>query len=268
MLRARTLFLGGGLELADVACSHGRGQGHTDEQSGGHALVFVRRGCFVRCADGVESLLDPTVAYCMNPGEEQRFDHPHDRGDDCTLLTLDADLAASVWGGDPVLPSRPLAISSGIDLEHRLLLSAARVGTDQHELLERAMLLSARALELADPGRVAAGGVRTARSHRALADGVRELLAVNVELSLPDLARTLAVSPHHLSRTFRAMTGHTISRHRMRLRTGGVLERLADGECNLARLAADFGFADQSHLCRVVRAEVGETPRVLRAALA
>jgi AraC-like DNA-binding protein len=54
----------------------------------------------------------------------------------------------------------------------------------------------------------------------------------------------------------------------MRLRTRIVLERLAAGDGDLGRLAADTGFADQSHLCRVVRAETGSTPRALRAALA
>jgi AraC-like DNA-binding protein len=78
----------------------------------------------------------------------------------------------------------------------------------------------------------------------------------------------LAVSPHHLSRVFRSAVGHTISRHRMRLRVRGALERLAAGDDDLPRLAADLGFADQSHLWRVVRAETGRTPSALRHALA
>jgi AraC-like DNA-binding protein len=80
--------------------------------------------------------------------------------------------------------------------------------------------------------------------------------------------REAAVSPHHLSRTFRASTGHTIARHRMLLRARLALERLAGGERNPARLAAELGFADQSHLTRVVRALTGRTPAALRAALA
>jgi hypothetical protein len=89
-------------------------------------VVFVRRGCFVRRADGVETLLDPTSAYCMNPGEEQLYDHPHDHGDDCTSLFFDPTLLATLWGGDPTLPSGPVPISPQIDLDHRLLLAAAR----------------------------------------------------------------------------------------------------------------------------------------------
>ncbi len=268
MLSTRTLLSGDGVEIADVACSHGRGRGAADEQSAGHALVFIRRGCFVRSADGVERMLDPTMAYCMGPGEEQRFDHPHDHGDDCTFLGIYPDVAASLWGGDPTLPAEPLPTSGAIDLEHRLLLSACRKGVDRHELLERAVVLSARVLEQSDPRRVAAGRPAAAGAHEALANGVRELLAANVERSLPDLAGALAVSAHHLSRIFQAQVGHSISRHRMRLRTRNALERLAGGERNLARLAADLGFADQGHLCRVIRDELGHTPSALRAALA
>jgi AraC-like DNA-binding protein len=264
MLSARTLLRHGGVEITDVACRHTRGRGHADEQVGSHAIVFVRRGCFLRSAEGVETLLDPTLAYCMNPGEEQRYDHPHEHGDDCTSLVLAPDLLASLWGGEQTLPSVPLPTSPEIDLEHRLLLSAGQRGADEHEILERAVLLTAQALEQADPRPVAAGRPTATRARRAVADGARELLAANPERSLAYLARELAVSPHHLSRIFRTETGHTISRHRMRLRARGALEQLAGGERDLARLAADLGFADQSHLCRVVREETGHTPSALR----
>ncbi len=264
MLTASTFFRGDGVEIADVACRHRRGRGLADEQAGGHAIVFVRRGCFVRSVDGAEQLLDPTLAYCMNPGDEQRYDHPHDHGDDCTSIFLAPNVVASLWGGDHALPSKPLPTSARIDLAHRLLLSAGRHGADSHELLERAIALTAQALEQADPRRVAAGRPSTTRARIAIADGAREILATSPERSLPELARELAVSPHHLSRVFRAATGHTVSRHRMRLRARAALERLAAGEQALARMAAELGFADQSHLCRVLRQETGHAPSALR----
>ena len=46
------------------------------------------------------------------------------------------------------------------------------------------------------------------------------------------------------------------------------MERLEAGEPCLARLAADLGFADQAHLARVVRRELGATPSLLRERLA
>jgi AraC-like DNA-binding protein len=268
VLSTRTVLARDGVEVADVECRHGRGHGRVDEHASGHVMVFVRRGCFVRTANGVTTLLDPTVAYCMNPGDEQRYDHPHEHGDDCTALFLDDALLASIWGGELGLPTGSLPVSPQGDLEHRLVLSASRRGGDPHEAVERAIALAATALAQADERRVAAGRPATERARRTLADGVREALAADADRSLIELARELGTSPHHLSRVFRSVVGHTVARHRMRLRSRAALERLAGGERNLARLAADTGFADQSHLNRVLRDETGQTPAVLRRLLA
>ena len=268
MVSARTILSRDGIRLDDVACRHGRGRGRLEETRETHGIVFVRRGCFVRSAEGAEAVVDSTVAYCMNPGVEERYDHPHTDGDDCTALLVDPALAASLWGGEHGLPSGSVPTAPDIDLEHRLLLGAARRGADPDELFERAVVLAARTLEQADPRRVASGRPATARARRAIADGAREALAAAPERTLPELARALTVSPHHLSRVFRSITGQTISRHRMRLRARAAMERLADGERDLARLAAELGFADQSHLCRVLRSETDRTPAALRAALA
>jgi AraC-like DNA-binding protein len=254
-----------GVSVVDVACRHERGRGRTVEATRGHALVFVRRGCFMRSADGVAQVLEPTVAYCCNPGEEERFDHPHHHGDDCTGVGLGAELVDALAGER--LPSGSIPVSPALDLRHRLLLAACRRGEDPHEAVERAIDLAGAALGHA-PRQLGAARPATARARTALVDGAREALAGDTSLGLPELARRLAVSPHHLSRVFREGTGHTVSRHRMRLRARTALERMAGGERDLARLAADLGFADQSHLCRVVRAETGRTPAALRAALA
>jgi AraC-like DNA-binding protein len=135
------------------------------------------------------------------------------------------------------------------------------------ELVERAITLTARILEHTDARRVVSGRPATLKARRALVDAVREALVDHPSRSLSDLASTLAVSPHHLSRVFHSMTGSTIARHRMRLRTRAALERLNGGEDNLARIAADVGFADHGHLCRVLRDETGQAPSELRSTL-
>ena len=257
-----------GVAVYDVACRHGRGSGDDIERSPAHMLVLVRRGCFVRSTDSTEVLFDATLAYAVNPEEEQRIDHPHDAGDDCTALALAPELVAQLWGGEAWLPSQPLETVPALDLEHRRLLAAGRRGEDADALVERAVVLAAHLLESANQRRVAAGRPATAARRRALVAGVREALADCPDRSLSELARDLATSPHHLSRTFRAETGRTIARHRMRLRARAALERLVGGERNLAWLAADAGFADQSHLTRVLRRETGTPPSALRASLA
>jgi AraC-like DNA-binding protein len=221
----------------------------------------------VRSTDGLEATLDPTLAYCLSPGQEERYDHPGDAGDDCTTVFLAPDLVEHLRGGDGSLPRGPIPTTPALDLQHRLLLAAARRAFDQHSIVERAVMLAATVLERDDPAPVGSGRASSAPARRAIVDGTRELLATDPDRSLPDLARDLAVSPHHLSRTFREATGHTISRHRVRLRVRALLERLAGGDHELARLAAELGFADQSHLTRSVRAETGTTPGLLRRAL-
>jgi AraC-like DNA-binding protein len=268
VLDAQRVLRDDSLEIQDVRCRHGRGRGPDEIHTGRHALVLVRRGCFARHADGAAVTLDPTLAYFMNPGEEQRYDHPDGSGDDCTAIFFDPALIASVWGGDPKLPASAARVSPALDVEHRALLAAARAGQDPVATADRALELAAALLELVDAGRVASGRPVTATARKALADAAREALSVEPRLSLAALARLLAVSPHHLSRIFRAETGHTIARHRMRLRARAALERLGGGEHDLARLAADTGFADQSHMTRVLRAETGRTPSALRALLA
>jgi AraC-like DNA-binding protein len=207
------------------------------------------------------------VAYALAPGWEQRYDHPHGEGDDCTALVFAAPLIAGLWGGMPDLPERPLPTAPEIDLEHRQLLALARRGHDPDDLFERGVTLAASLLAQSDARRVASGRPATARLRRRLVDDVREALVARPETSLPELSRQLAVSPHHLSRIFRSHTGETIAGHRVRLRVRSALERLAQGERNLSRLASDVGFTDQSYMCRVLRRETGRSPSALRALL-
>jgi AraC-like DNA-binding protein len=268
VLERRSLLSSDGLELHDVRCHHARGSGTRELHTGRHALVFVRRGCFVRHSDGIAATLDPTLAYFLNPGVEDRYDHPHGGGDDCTAIFVDSELAASTWGGDPSLPDTPVPTSPAIDVQHRMLIAATRAGEDGPALVERAVDLMAGLLEQADVRRVMSGRPSTWTAWKQLSDGVREALVANPDLSLVELGRLLAVSPHHLSRVFRSMTGYTIARYRMRIRTRAVFERLAGGERSLARLAAELGFVDQSHLARVVRSETSLSPSTLRELLA
>jgi hypothetical protein len=87
-----------------------------DEHVDRYAIVFVRRGCFVRRAGATESTLDPTLAYCTSPADEHRYDHPHDQGDDCTAIYLSHELVESLRGGERTLPRVPIATSPTLSL--------------------------------------------------------------------------------------------------------------------------------------------------------
>ena len=207
MLSMRPVLNRDGLAVSDVRCSHGRGSATEPELAPSRAVVFVRRGCFARTVDGERQVLDPTLAYFMNPGEEQRFDHPHEHGDDCTAIILSPEVAAQVWGGEPELPSGTISTSPQLDVRQRVLLSHAGRPRDEHELYESALTLVAETLENVDARRVATGRPSGVRARRALADDVLEALSERPDRSLPELAGAVSTSPHHLSRAFLHPTG-------------------------------------------------------------
>lgn len=219
-----------------------------------HRLVFVRRGRYRLRLDGWTGLVDPTTAYLGRPGDEQRIAHRPGVTDVCLVVSLATDLAADVLAGRP---PGPWHTTARVDLAQRMLVTRARRGADGFELAERVVRLAGELCGW-DTSRSAAASPR-------LVAEARELLATDpVRLGLGDLAGTLAVSRSHLSRTFRAATGQTLTAYRRRLRVGLALDRLAAGERDLAGLAADLGFADHAHLTRTLRAELGSTPSELR----
>ena len=150
MLARASLFDRDGLELVDVACRHPRGAGRPARSQTATGSCSSAGGTSCASADGVETVLDPTLAYWVTPSTEQRFDHPDDDGDDCTALFLDDELIRSLRGEDHDLPAGPIATTPDVDLEHRLMLAAARGGADQHAVFERSLSLVARVLEQHD----------------------------------------------------------------------------------------------------------------------
>jgi AraC-like DNA-binding protein len=265
-LRKTVLFETDGIAIEDVCCSSPKGTWSQPEHAVHYSMVFVRRGCFRRLTDGCEALLDPVSVYFERPGQVQRFAHPNDDGDTCTQIVLAENVLTSITGGDLDIPNEPLLTSANIDLEHRLLLTAVREPLDRFALTERVLRLVASVLTRSRPELDSGRRSSTIAARRRTVDAAREALAEDPGLGLLQLARTVAVSPHHLSRIFRAETGETISRYRNRVRVRLTLERLAEGDDRLARLARDLGFADQAHLSRVVRREVGSPPSWLRSA--
>lgn len=256
------------IKVVDVTCSPEGSSWSPPEASSAHSIVFVRQGCFRRRAVGAESVIDAAVVYFERPGDEQEIAHPVAGGDACTAVWFSDELLASMSGGAPALPAAPAFTGPDIDLAHRLLVSHCRGESDPFEGSERVVVLAASVLERAGQPGVDSGRPATDAARRRAVEDTREALATDQSLSLVDLARTVAVSPHHLSRIFRARTGATVSRYRNRLRVRAALERLAAGESDLATLAADLRFADHAHLVRTVRREVGTTPSALRALLA
>lgn len=87
-------------------------------------------------------------------------------------------------------------------------------------------------------------------------------------LTLGELAAVAHVSPFHFARLFRASIGSSPHQYVVRRRVLRARDLLLDTALPLSEVAAQSGFADQSHLTRHARRHLGATPAVLRAARA
>ncbi len=87
-------------------------------------------------------------------------------------------------------------------------------------------------------------------------------------LRMRDLAGDAGVHPVHLARVFRAQERRTPGDYLQQLRVRAACHLLRDQEYPLAIIAAECGFADQSHFTRVFRKFTETTPAQFRRALA
>jgi AraC family transcriptional regulator len=83
-------------------------------------------------------------------------------------------------------------------------------------------------------------------------------------LGLTEVAAAAGVHPVHLARQFRLRMGCTFGEFVRRIRTARALAQLRSTSASIAEIAAATGFADQSHLTRLITASVGLSPAVYR----
>jgi len=193
--------------------------------------VYKRNKLYTGAEISVFAAISPAVTHLPGPGQ---LPSPAPR-----VNSLPVEVSMKMWRLAHELLRQPPA--------HRLDL----------EYAERAVALIAAALGTSAGQHPAPMPVRTstAKSHRSLADAVREHLAMSyAEQTLPltRLAADVGASPYHLSRVFRTVTGHSIHQYRMQLRLRAVLAGLATGQ-PITDLAMSCGFASPSHLSQLFR---------------
>jgi AraC-like DNA-binding protein len=263
-----TTLAGDGYTVADVRCPGGPAGFDTPEVSRGHLLVAARRGAFLRREGGTEILIDGTVAYLSAPGQAEQYAHPIPGGDVCTGIWLSPSLLAMLTGADPAAAHALLPMDAASEFALRRITALALRGDPDGSLAERVVRFGAALFARGGlPERAVTPRPATTAAWRRTVSQAKAALAADPRLGLIALGRMAGCSPHHLSRVFSQLTGASVSQYRNRLRVSLALDRLAQGERDLAALACDLGFADHAHLTRTVRAATGGTPSALRAAL-
>jgi AraC-like DNA-binding protein len=254
-----------GVRIVDHDCHKPAGAHGSYEYGLDYGLVLVRRGGYWREVNGQGAYLGPTDAFFERPFVEQRIEHHRNGGDRCTSLWL-SENAVYALASDIYVPDEPITTTPGIDLRHReLVVALRRRAIDRFEIDERLAQLVGALTERGAKGRFSARRSTTRANHRRMVQEVREaIIADPADADFGDLAQAVGHTRFHVSRIFSRVTGMTLSQFRNRVRVAIALERLADGHKSLAILSADLGFADQSHLSRVVRAHTGERLSALR----
>lgn len=107
----------------------------------------------------------------------------------------------------------------------------------------------------------AKGGLPPYKLRQAL-----ELIKAHIDrpLYLVQLAAAVALSPFHFHREFKRSTGITPHRYMVQMRIERAKTLLAESDVPLAVMAAQLGFADQSHFTSAFRRRTSMTPRSYR----
>jgi AraC-like DNA-binding protein len=233
-----------------------------------HLVVFPRTGVWIRHAGSRAFAADPRVVTIYNAGQEYTREPIHPDGDRSDWFALSPALARDVAGIDSDRPFRFEFTQSDQRLycRQRMLFDRLDAGAcDPFEAEEEVLGIVTAVLDRAD--REAGRRTPPSRRHRDLAEHARAELVrtATMTLSLGDLAARVGVSPWHLCRVFRAVTGSSLHAFRMDLRLRLALERLEDPRADLSRMAFELGFSSHSHFTSSMRSRLGRTPSAFRA---
>jgi len=253
------------LIIHDIRCRSARsGKGPLRGGEATH-LVFVRRGAFASHVGSQEYIADPCTALVAWEETEYRISHPGDAGDDCTVFELAPELASEILEQLHPRCDFTLRLPPSVQAAYAAFLAVAdRTRGDDLSCEEAALELMFSALGAARPR------IRdTNSSRRNIALAAIELLNDDLATNRPvsALAEDIGCSAGHLMHAFRSEVGATLRGYRLKLRLAAALHRLAAGEDNLARLAADLGFASHAHLTDTFTQLVGRSPKEIRASI-
>ena len=137
----------------------------------------------------------------------------------------------------------------------------------EYELLDEASQLAIEALTLELLAFFLRASRRTERRPPEWMRATVEQLHCEERTSLGALARAAGVHPSTLARVFRRFQGCSLGEYRRRARLARALEALGTSTAPLAEIAVQTGYADQSHLTRVMRAALGVGPAAYRRAV-
>lgn len=256
MHRIEHLYESDGIGVVDFVCGVRGVEAAATERARAWEVIFVRSGTFRLTAGAFDALATPNEAIVVPPGTGYAITHPAGGGDASTVLILSEERwEESGFGGSRERRPVRFRATPRASVAQRRVLGAARARVSSTPLLEAEIAAAFESLQPRPQSTVA-------EPLRRRIGRVQEMVAsrFSERLRLGELAREAGMSKFHLARAFRATVGDSIHAYAIRLRLRAALERLGQGERDLAALALDLGFADHSHFTRAFRREFGVPP--------
>jgi AraC-like DNA-binding protein len=204
---------------------------------------------------------------CSNPAHERIVINFSDRFLDVLGDACGSDLFAPFG-----MPSHVLRLSAVERKEVLALLE--RMGRELADrkpgylnlvrlLLAELLLMAARWTPRGEAG--AAAAVNTNPRHRKISEIVRHINEhYNETLSLERLAGQFYISPYHLSRAFKQVTGFTFIEYVTMTRVREAQRLLAGTGLKVIEIAAQVGYDSIAHFGRSFKQKTGMTPREYR----
>jgi AraC family transcriptional regulator len=268
--------------IRDYQCRACRSDPEAEEHSDANNIVLMRHGAFSKHFGKRIVTVDVNQAVFFSKGSTYRVSHPGACGDRGTIFSLSQEVLNDIIREfDPTVDGRPEQpfpfvvgpCDSGVFLRQRDLvqrLEAAQLGViERVQVDETALQLIATVLE----GAFARIGVQrmgrrigTDTDHADRVEAAKTYLVARLSerITLDGVSRAVYSSPFHLARLFQRYTGIPIHRYLIRLRLRTSLERLAEGEKDIAALALELGFSSHSHFTDAFRREFGFAPSAVR----
>jgi len=251
------------VRVFDVTCHAPQSSNSSEEWCSVTQIVVPRRGVFTLHHRSKSIVADPNTALVYGMGDTYQIGHPVHGGDQCTVFVFRPELVEDALGS---VKAQHGTIHTTTQLSIHVLTHMMLTGeTDRLEAEESAIfVLNALARDFRSFPFLS--GQQLGEFQKRRIEDVRALLASHPISSwhLESIAQKVYCSPFHLARQFRAMTGESIARYLLRLRLALALDRIAQGETDLAGLAVEMRFANHSHFSARFKSVFGMTPTEVR----
>jgi AraC-like DNA-binding protein len=262
MMDATTLIEDDEILVTDVRCVGAPRPHGPIELPTSVELVIPLAGLFERLLftngthrAGATYTADPSRIHLFRPAAPYRVSHPIGGADRSIAIAIRDGLSDRETYPDDI-PAPPIAHT----LARRLAAAIAHGTVDELTAAEVARTMVDISLGWFD--RLEMANVRDRSTARRIRLAIAEKLGKR--MTLPELGRGVGLSGWEVARRFRRATGTSIHRYRTALRVQAALERIEQGERDLAVLGLDLGFAHHSHLTNALRAALGSPPSAFR----